>query len=54
MTADDNNKDIIIDDDDQVLRPQTDDIDVPADDQETLPVEDLSEHKRDLRALIQV
>jgi len=28
MTADDNNKDIIIDDDDQVLRPQTDDIDV--------------------------
>jgi transcriptional antiterminator NusG len=42
MTADDNNQDIIIDDDDQVLRPQTDDIDVPADDQEALPVDDLS------------
>lgn len=42
MTADDNNKDIINDDDDQVLRPQTDDIDVPADGQEALPVDDLS------------
>jgi transcriptional antiterminator NusG len=45
MTADDNNKDIIIDDDDSNLRPQTDGIDVPADDFEALPVEDLSKQE---------
>lgn len=45
MTADDNNKDIFIDDDDQDLRPQADGIDVPADDYETLPEKDSSKQE---------
>ena len=45
MTADDNNKDIIIGDGDQDLLPQTDDIDVPAGDYATLPEENLSKQE---------
>jgi len=45
MTADDNIKDIIIGDDDQDFRPQTDGIDVPAGDYAILPEEDLSKQE---------